>query len=115
DIRISRLTILQPLSPEIKNGTPGYSKAQIIDNVSREIYSEEIKAPWLVSKPGIDPSQVQKYNVLRFVPIVVLPKEYIKWKDRKKEGIGYHFKSLDKNEQRVREGIYVNQGGTFVP
>jgi hypothetical protein len=114
DIRISRLHLCQIGTPEVASRVAGYDQGMWIDNINRQIYSEFDKAPWLV-KRAANQLTVQQINFMRFVPICILPKEYCKWKDRNTEGNGMHWKSLDKNEQRVREGIYKSRGGLFVP
>lgn len=114
DLKISRLAIMQPGSPEIAASVPGYEIGQIIDNVTRQVYSVKEKAPWLLRVPGIDPANVPSTYFTRIVVIAILPKEYVRWKDRNTEGKGMHFKSLDRHEERVRAGLWPNRGGTWV-
>lgn len=111
EIRISRAAIMQLLSPEIKARTPDYYPGQIVDNVSRDILTRELKSPWLVGKVPED--ELIKCNCSLIVPAFKLPSEFIKWKDLKREGRGWHFKTLDRNESRVKEGLWPNAGGTW--
>lgn len=115
DLKISRLSMMQPGSPEIASEVPGYVPGMIVDNVTRQVYSVQEKAPWLTKIPGIDPANIPKSHYVRIVPVAVLPKEYVHWKNRQTEGKGMHFKSIDRNEDRVRAGLWVNRGGTWKP
>jgi hypothetical protein len=113
DLKISRFALQQPLSPMVVSKT--LNEGCIADNTTFDCLTVKEKAPWLLDKPGIDKEEIQRFNYLRFCPICILPKEYVKWKDRNTEGPGMHWKSLDKSEPRVREGIYENRGGKWKP
>lgn len=111
EIRISRAALMQPGSPEIAGETPGYKISQIVDSVTREILTTPLKSPWLIGKAPDE--ELFTCQCCLLVPAFKLPTEFIKWKDLKTEGKGWHFKSMDRTEQRVREGIWPNAGGTW--
>jgi len=111
EIRVSRVAIMQPGSPEITNTVSGYKPGMLVDTVTREILTREMKSPWLQGK--VDVSELANRHCLLIVPAFKLPSEFIKWKDRKTEGTGWHFKTLDRNDPRVREGLWPGSGGTW--
>lgn len=108
ELQISRVAIMQPQSPEVTNQEPGYRAGQLADNLTREVLSHFIKQPWLKGKVPDD--ELGDVNVMAVVPIFKLPTEFIKWKDLKTEGRGFHFKTLDPRDPRVREGVWPPRG-----
>lgn len=112
EMQFSRIAIMQPGSPEIANMTPGYSAGMLADNVTRDILTEGIKPPWLVDR-GIDPEDLQKVPCCSVIPVFKLPSEFIKWKDIEEEGGGWHWKTLDRSDPKVREGVWPKSGGTW--
>lgn len=111
EIKVSRVTVMQPGSPEIAQEVPGYKTGMMIDSVTRDILSREVKSPWLVGK--VDESALITCYACFVVPCFKLPTEFIKWKNRKTEGRGWHFKTLNRNDHRVREGVWPASGGTW--
>lgn len=115
EIRIARLALLQQLSPEVADNKAGYKSGLYINNFTREIYSREVKAPWLI-EAGVPPEEVSKQPCMGFIPVMKLPTEYIKWinrKDRKEGDPPFEFKTLDKGDPRVRAGTWAKRGGTW--
>lgn len=112
---VARVAIMQPLSPEISAETPGYSVGQLINNQTRQVISSYDKAPWLISQ-GVDPANVPQSHFMMFIAIFKLPVEYVKWIPKLKQKSGetpFEWKTLDRNETRVKEGIWRAKGGTF--
>lgn len=105
DIRISRVTIMQLGSPEVADRSPGYEPGMLVDNLTRTILTEKVKAPWLLAK-GVPADGLVVENIAMMVPIMRLPDEYIKWKDMNTEGRGFHWKSFDPKDPRVIEGTW---------
>lgn len=112
ELSFSRLGIAQPLTPEVGAQESGWSAGQLFDNVTREIYSDKDYPPWLVEK-GVDKDAMSKVHFCLFLPIFKLPTEFILWKDRKTEGNGFHWKTLDRSDPRVVEGVWPRDGGTW--
>lgn len=119
EIRTQRLALLQGLSPEIAQGTPGYKMGQIVNNITREILSKEEKPRWLIAR-GIPADEIStKVHCLGFIPVMKLPTEYIKWikrEDRKEtDPFPWEFKTLADATQdsRVRAGVWPERGGTW--
>lgn len=108
ELQISRAAALQPLSPECASQLPGYKPGMIIDNLNREFISQQLKTPWLKGK--VPDSELQNIECLEFVPMFKLPTEFIHWKNRSTEGKGWHFKTLDAQDPRVRMGIFPPRG-----
>jgi hypothetical protein len=108
ELQFSRLAIAQPLVPEVVEEAEGWQKGGFYDSVTREpLFMRELP-PWLLAK-GIPKSELKPQTFLPFVPIFKLPTEYVKWptKEERKAGVKmFHWKSLDPNEQRVREGVW---------
>ncbi len=111
ELKISRAAIMQPGSPEIGGAVPGYSAGMLVDNFTRDILTQEFKSPWLKGK--VPDEDLFKCHACLIIPAFKLPSEFIKWKDLKTEGRGWHFKSMDRNDPRVREGLWANAGGTW--
>jgi hypothetical protein len=111
EIKISRISIMQPGSPEIANSVCGYEAGSLIDNFSREVLTTKLASPWLDGK--VDVSERPKVHTCLIIPAFKLPTEFIKWKNLKTEGRGWHFKTCDRNDARVKEGIWKNAGGTW--
>ena len=112
ELLYSRAVIMQPTSPEVAGQSPGYEAGQIVDNVSREILSSCIIPPWLLAK-GIPANKLQTVNTVNVIPVMKLPSEFILWKNRDTEGVGFHWKTLDRNDPRVRAGVWKKSGGTY--
>lgn len=110
ELQISRLALMQPQSPEITNEEMGYRPGQIVDNITREIYTSVGKPPWLLDKVPAD--ELKEIPYLIFVPIFKLPEEFIKWipKNEQKDNEMWEFKELDVNDPRVRDGIWAPRG-----
>jgi hypothetical protein len=111
EIRISRAALLQPGSPEIADEKPDYKFGMIVDNVTREVFTRELKSPWL--KGDVPDAELTEHHSTLIVPCFKLPSEFIKWKNLQTEGRGWHFKTLERSDPRVREGIWPNAGGTW--
>jgi hypothetical protein len=116
EIAISRVAILQPASPEVAQGKPGYKAGQLVDSINRSILTQRAKPLWLIDQ-GVNPDELTLVDNMMFVPIAKLPFEYVKWKTleerTEEEPIPFHWKSLDKTEEKVREGIWKKHGGTY--
>ena len=119
DIRISRLGLLQPGSPEIGGQLPGYHAGMIVDNVTREVLTTFGKPPWLI-EAGVPENTLQDVDYCVVSVNMKLPSEYIKWiplTERKENAEGivdrWEFKTLDINDPRVRAGIWRSKGGKF--
>lgn len=120
--RISRLAILQSKSPEIDDKVQGYEEGMLIDNQTREVLSTYGKPPWLLDK-NIPEANLQPIHYLPFVSVFKLPTEFIKWikKEEREEYRRTHpghtddweFKTLDRNEPRVKAGIWESLGGSY--
>lgn len=107
ELQIPRLAMLQPQSPEITGEEAGYIPGQMIDSITREILSDCGKPPWLKGK--VDDDKLDSVNYCLVVPVFKLPVEYIKWipKNEQQAGEqGWEFKTLDKTDRRVREGVW---------
>jgi hypothetical protein len=111
EVKISRCAILQPGSDEIAGEVAGYSGGMIVNNNTREIYTRKIMSPWLLGK--VSNNELFEAHAILIQPVFKLPNEYIKWKDRTTEGRGWHFKTLDKRDPRVRAGVWSKDGGTW--
>jgi len=107
ELQISRLAIMQPQSPEITGQEMGYVQGQIVDNISREIYTNYVNPPWLAGK--VEADKLSPIHCCLIVPIFKLPSEYIKWikKDEQEPGGDmWEWKTLDQGDPRVREGVW---------
>lgn len=109
----SRFAMVQLLSPEMKKRVPGYEFGQIIDNQTRQIYSSKGPAPWLAGK--VEEESIPKFHHVQCIPIFKLPTEFVRWKDRKTEGTGMHWKSTDPQDPRVIEGCWPPRGKWQAP
>lgn len=105
EIQISRLAIMQKNSPECEDNNPAYKDGMLVDNKTRVIYSTYGPPPWLTEK-GLDPANIEAVHYVRFLPIFKLPNEFIHWKNRSTEGTGFHFKTLDEKDPKVRAGSF---------
>jgi hypothetical protein len=115
DIRISRLAIQQPLSPESAEQRPGYEQGQIFDNLTREVLSTKGKPPWLIEK-GVKEDTLTPLHYCLVALNFKLPSEYIKWIPRLEQEAGgdrWEFKTLDPKDPRVVDGVWVSHGGKF--
>ena len=111
ELQISRLAIMQPQSPEITGQEMGFSPGQIVDNITREIYTDYVNPPWLTGKVKAD--KLSPVYCCLIVPIFKLPSEFIKWikKDEQEPGGDqWEWKTLDQNDPRVREGVWAPIG-----
>jgi hypothetical protein len=116
DIRISRLAIAQPLTPEVAQQVPGFEAGMIFDNLTREVLSTKGLPPWLLLK-GVNPQELKPVHYLPIALNFKLPSEYIKWiakDDQVPGGDRWEFKTLDPKDERVVNGIWESQGGNFV-
>ena len=107
ELQISRLAIMQPQSPEVTNDEQGYKKGQIVDNLTREIFTDLGKPPWLLGKVPDD--ELSDVFHCCLVPVFKLPSEYIKWIPKSEQEPGgdmWEFKTLDQKDPRVREGVW---------
>jgi hypothetical protein len=114
EIKISRIAIGQPGTPEIAGKQDGYKGMEgcFLDNITREIISTHGKAPWMLAK-GARPQDLADIHFLPVVPIFKLPIEYAKWPNLEERKAGqriFHWKSLDVTEARVREGLWAPKG-----
>lgn len=109
ELQISRLAMVQSKTPEREADIQEYTLGSIIDNRTREIYSETGAPPWMLER-GFLAKDLEDVKFLRFVPIFKLPSEFICWKDRKTEGKGMHWKTLDPTDKRVRDGSFPPRG-----
>lgn len=100
ELQYSRLAMLQPQSPEITREEIGFKMGMIVNNLTRDVYSREIYPPWMIAR-GMAESDLKKMQIAMFVPVLKLPSEFIEWRDRKTEGDGWKFKSLDEFDPHV--------------
>ena len=115
EIQISRIGIVQPTSPEVTGQMEGWKGGMLYDNVLREVISYPLKQPWLKFR-GIDEASLRTIDTLIFLPIFKLPTEYVRWPNKEERQNGqkaFYWKTLDVREQRVKEGIWPNRGGSF--
>lgn len=115
EIRISRLAIMQPQSPEITGQQMGYKPGMLVDSITREVLTDLGLPPWLLQK-GVPEADLKPMHFALIVPVFKLPTEYIKWvkRNERKEGMDrWEFKTLDKNDPRVKAGVWKSLGGTF--
>lgn len=117
EIRFSRVAIMQPLSPEIANEEPGYKQGMLVDNITREILSDYSKPQWLIDKKVPEEELDPLHNML-IIPVMKLPSEFVRWiprTEQKERGDGkqIEWKSTDRSDPRVREGVWPGQGGTW--
>jgi hypothetical protein len=115
DIRISRIAIQQPLSPEAAAQTAGYEQGMIFDNLTREVLSVKASPPWLLEK-GVKPENAQPLHYCLMAWNFKLPSEYIKWIPRDDQvpgGNRWEFKTLEPKDPRVVEGVWKSHGGTY--
>lgn len=97
ELIVSRLAMMQSLSPEIKDHVLGYEEGMIIDNNTRQVYSVKGPPPWMAGKLS-DPSKLEEQHYIRFVPVFKLPNEFMRWKRRNTEGKGWWWKTLNPKE-----------------
>jgi len=115
EIKVSRISIAQPGTPQVASNQQGWKGGMLFSNLTNEFLSHAGKSPWLIAK-GLEPSEIRTQEYCNFVPIFRLPTEYCKWPNKEEREAGmkrFHWKTLNKNEPRVREGIWENRGGTF--
>lgn len=115
EFRVSRLTIAQPGTPEISEQRAGYKSGMLLDSLTREPLTDFIKAPWLIER-GVKEEDLQPLHCALIVPVFKLPTEYIKWYKRDERQPGqdrWEFKTLDRNDPRVKAGVWKSLGGTF--
>jgi hypothetical protein len=122
DIIVSRMALLQPQSPEIVNEQPGYKMGMIVDSQTREILSDYILPPWLIAA-GVPEKDLEEVHCLPIAVVFKLPTEYIKWipvNDREAyraahpgHNTDWEWKTLDRNDPKVKEGTWASLGGTF--
>lgn len=113
DMRVPRLSICQGTTKEIQEGKEGYKIGAIISTSTREILSTFGPPPWLLAKGVTNPNPV---HYLAFALCTRLPNEYLEIipKSEQKPGeLFYRQKSLNKNEDWVKAGIYQNLGGSW--
>lgn len=116
EVQISRLNIVQPLTPEVAQGVKGYAAGQIIDGKGRTIRSYHLPQPWLEGK--VDVSEREKVWCMPFLTVGKLPTEFTKWNSEEARKVDpklprIDWKTLDKDDPRVKEGTYRNRGGTW--
>jgi hypothetical protein len=112
EIRISRLALLQPQSPEITKQVRGYSPGMIVDNQSRTILSYKGKPPWMVAA-GIPESELNDVHYLPVLPVMKLPTEFIKWTPRSQRKPGdpdFEFKTFDPSHPGCLAGLWPPRG-----
>ncbi len=109
ELQFSRLGMMQPQSPEITREVAGFKQGMFFDNRTKQIYSEYGPMPWLLAK-GIPAGEIPSVNWMLAFVIGKLPNEYINWKDRSTEGMGWWFKTLDANDPLVRKGAFPPAG-----
>lgn len=115
EFRVSRVAIAQPGTPEISEQRPGYKSGMLLDSITREPLTDFIKAPWLLER-GVKEEECPQMHCGLIVPVFKLPSEYIKWykrDERQPGGDRWEFKTLDKNDPRVKAGVWKSLGGTF--
>ncbi len=115
DIRISRVAIAQPLTPEVAKEMPGWRAGMLFDNLTKEIISTDGKPPWLLEK-GVKADDLKAVHYLPVALNFKLPSEYIKWnskEDQEKGADRWEFKTLEPKDPRVVAGVWKSQGGTF--
>lgn len=115
EIRISRIGIAQPLTPECAKQMPGWKPGMLFDNLTRDILTREILPPWLVEK-GVKADELKPVHCMPVAFNFKLPSEYIEWnsKDAQKAGADrWKFKTLDPKDPRVIPGVWKSHGGTF--
>lgn len=111
EILFSRMGIMQDKNPEIVDQVQGYKQGQLFDNQTRSILTKKIPAPWLAGK--VDPDSIPKHDTCLIVPVMKLPSEFVKWKDRNAGEKGWEFKTLDRSDPRVKAGLWPKSGGTW--
>lgn len=120
EIQISRISIAQPGTPEVAGNEDGWSGGMLFDSMSREIVTLNEKPPWMIAK-GVSESELKPRPFLPVVCIFRLPSEFVKWpdKDERDQGMkNFHWKDLDVQSPRVREGLWKPKGtwqGTGAP
>lgn len=108
EIQIPRLSIAQPGTPEVASNEEGWIGGMLYENINREVVTTSGKPPWLLQK-GIPAADLKTAPYLVFVPIFRLPTEYAKWPSKEERDAGqkiFHWKTLDKADPRVREGVW---------
>jgi hypothetical protein len=84
----------------------------LFDSMTREIITLNEKPPWMIAK-GVPESDLKPRPFLPVVCIFRLPSEYVKWpsKEEREQGIKkFHWKDLDAQSPRVREGLWKPKG-----
>lgn len=74
-----------------------YRLGDIVDSSTMQVISQRIPKPWLSDG---DPEKI-KVDCCIIVVSYKLPSQFVKWKDRKTDGKGFHFSTLDKKDPRV--------------
>lgn len=116
EVQISRLNIVQPLTPEVAQGIKGYAPGQIMDGKGKTIRSFLLPQPWLEGK--VEVSEREKVWCMPFLTVGKLPTEFTKWNSEEARKLDpklprIDWKTLDVNDPRVKEGVYRNRGGTW--
>lgn len=112
EVKISRLSIAQPGTPEVAEHLDGWQGGMIFDGTSREVVSEFGKPPWLLAR-GVQASDIKACAYLPIVFMFRLPSEYVMWpsKEEREQGIKqFHWKDLDPRSPRVVEGMWKPKG-----
>lgn len=115
DIRISRIAIAQPLTPEVAKQLPGWKAGMLYDNLTNEILTKEVLPPWLVEK-GVPAAELKLVHCMPVAFNFKLPSEYIAWNSKEEQKAGadrWKFKTLDPKDPRVVAGVWRSHGGTF--
>lgn len=115
EVSISRMQLVQPGTPEI-NTSKGYEAGQIMDGKSKTVRSYKLPQPWLDGKVPLPEREL--VWCMPFLCIGKLPTEFVKWVPKEQRDVDptlpkIEWKTLDKNDPRVREGTTVKRGGTW--
>lgn len=113
-VKMSRMTIVQPGTPEVQQGVPGYKAGMIMTNMDKLVISHLVKQPWLAAS-GVSAEELTPVHAVEVLAIFKLPDEYIAWipKNERKEGEGlWHWKTFERNKD-VINGIPEWLGGRW--
>ena len=114
-VRHARLAIVQPGTPEVTEGIPGYKAGMLMTNTEKAVISRYCKMPWLLQQPGVKEDDVPLANVLECLVVFKLPDEYIAWtrREERKEDEGlWKFKTLIRTKD-VLDGLPDWRGGKW--
>lgn len=114
EVKISRMQIVQPQSPELT--MKGYTAGQIMDATGKAIRSRRMRQPWLAGK--VEESERDMVECMPYLIVGKLPTEATRWTPKAQRDLDpslprIEWKTLDLMEQRVRDGVFPQWGGTW--